>query len=42
MSLSDPIGDLLTRIRNGQLARHGAIKAPNSKKRRAALDVLQK
>ena len=42
MSLSDPIGDLLTRIRNGQMARHGAIKAPNSKKRRAVLDVLQK
>ena len=42
MSLSDPIGDLLTRIRNGQMARHGAIAAPNSKKRRAVLDVLQK
>lgn len=42
MSLSDPIGDLLTRIRNGQMARQGAITAPNSKKRRAVLDVLQK
>ena len=42
MSLSDPIGDLLTRIRNGQMARHGAIIAPNSKKRRAVLDVLKK
>ena len=42
MSLSDPIGDLLSRIRNGQMARHGAITSPNSKKRRAVLDVLQK
>ena len=42
MSLSDPIGDLLTRIRNGQMARHSAIISPNSKKRRAILDVLQK
>lgn len=42
MSLSDPIGDLLTRIRNGQMARHGAVTSPNSKKRRAILDVLKK
>lgn len=42
MSLSDPIGDLLTRIRNGQMARHSAIMSPNSKKRRAVLDVLKK
>lgn len=42
MSLSDPIGDLLTRIRNGQMARHSAVTSPNSKKRRAVLDVLQK
>ena len=41
MSLSDPIGDLLTRIRNGQMARQGAITSPNSKKRRAILDVLK-
>ena len=42
MSLSDPIGDLLTRIRNGQMARHNAIISPDSKKRRAVLDVLKK
>jgi len=42
MAMSDPIGDLLTRIRNGQMARHSAVIAPNSKKRRAVLDVLQK
>ncbi len=42
MSLSDPIGDLLARIRNGQMARHGAVRSPNSKKRRAVLDVLKK
>ena len=31
MSLSDPIADLLTRIRNGLRAKHTTVKAPASK-----------
>jgi len=39
--ITDPIGDLLTRIRNGQLRGLGKIKSPNSKLRVRVLDVLQ-
>ncbi len=42
MSLSDPLGDMLTRIRNGQRARMRAIESPFSKLRRNVLDVLQR
>jgi small subunit ribosomal protein S8 len=41
MSLSHPIGDLLTRIRNGQNAGKDFIKAPYSKLRAAVLAVLK-
>jgi small subunit ribosomal protein S8 len=37
----DPIGDLLTRIRNGQLRRLSKIKSPHSRLRIRLLDVLQ-
>ena len=37
----DPIGDLLSRIRNGQLRRLTTIKSPNSRLRIRLLDVLQ-
>ncbi len=37
----DPIGDLLTRIRNGQLRRKAKISSPNSRLRIRVLDVLQ-
>src|ERR1700742_1235516 len=37
----DPIGDLLTRIRNGQLRRMAKVKSPNSRLRVRLLDVLQ-
>ena len=37
----DPIGDLLTRIRNGQLRRKAKINSPNSRLRIRLLDVLQ-
>ena len=37
----DPIGDLLTRIRNGQLRRKNKINSPNSRLRIRLLDVLQ-
>ena len=37
----DPIGDLITRIRNGQLRRKSKISSPNSRLRIRLLDVLQ-
>ena len=42
MSMSDPVGDMLTRIRNGQSARLDSITAPASKLRANVLDVLQR
>jgi small subunit ribosomal protein S8 len=41
MAISDPIGDLLTRIRNGQLRGKSKVTAPNSRLRASLLDVLQ-
>ena len=42
MSLSDPLGDMLTRIRNGQRARKTSVRAPSSKLRASVLDVLKR
>jgi len=42
MSLNDPLGDLLTRIRNGQAARLAAIHSPASKLRTNVLEVLKR
>ncbi|MBF0169100.1 MAG: 30S ribosomal protein S8 [Alphaproteobacteria bacterium] len=42
MSLTDPLGDLLTRIRNGQQARKASVIAPASKLRENVLDVLKR
>ena len=42
MSMTDPLGDMLTRIRNGQMARKSAITAPASKLRMNVLDVLKR
>lgn len=42
MSLSDPLGDLLTRIRNAQRARQSRCVAPASKLRENVLDVLKR
>ena len=41
MSVSDPIGDLLARIRNGQMRRKDAITAPASRVHKAVLDVFK-
>ena len=41
MSFSDPIGDMLTRIRNGQKARKSAVVAPASVLRENVLEVLK-
>jgi small subunit ribosomal protein S8 len=42
MSMSDPLGDLLTRIRNAQKARHTSCVAPASKLRANVLEVLKR
>lgn len=41
MSISDPLGDMLTRIRNAQLRRRGRVSTPGSKLRARVLDVLK-
>jgi small subunit ribosomal protein S8 len=41
MSINDPIGDFLTRIRNGQQARKKQITSPSSKQREAVAAVLK-
>jgi small subunit ribosomal protein S8 len=40
--MSDPLGDMLTRIRNGQRSRSASIQSPASKVRATVLDVLQR
>ena len=42
MAMTDPLGDMLTRIRNGQQARKDSILTPASKLRARVLDVLQR
>ncbi len=42
MPVSDPIGDLITRIRNGQSARLKAVNSPASKMRANLLEVLKR
>ena len=41
MSMTDPIADLLTRVRNGQLAGKTEVKAPASKLKVEVLRVLK-
>ncbi len=41
MSMTDPIADLLTRIRNGQKARKVAVAMPSSTKKVAICEVLK-
>lgn len=40
MSMTDPLGDMLTRIRNAQLRRKTKVSTPASKLRARVLDVL--
>src|SRR4029453_16030658 len=42
MAMTDPLGDMLTRIRNGQQARKDSVLSPASKLRARVLDVLQR
>jgi small subunit ribosomal protein S8 len=42
MTMSDPLGDMLTRIRNGQRARQAVVASPASKIRSNVLEVLKR
>jgi small subunit ribosomal protein S8 len=42
MSMSDPLGDMLTRIRNGQRNQMPAVNAPASRLRTNVLEVLKR
>jgi small subunit ribosomal protein S8 len=41
MSMTDPIADLLTRIRNGQMARHKSVDVPSSRMKVAIATILK-
>jgi len=41
MALNDPVGDLITRIRNAQLRSKSKVSSPGSKLRVRVLDVLK-
>ena len=41
MSVNDPLGDMLTRIRNAQLRKKGKVSTPGSRLRANVLDVLE-
>ena len=40
MMTSDPIADMLTRIRNGNIAKHDTVDVPASKMKQAIADIL--
>jgi small subunit ribosomal protein S8 len=40
MSITDTLGDMLTRIRNGQMANMAVVSCPSSKHRKSVLDTL--
>ena len=42
MALTDPLGDMLTRIRNGQRAKKDTVLSPASNLRTRVLEVLQR
>ncbi len=41
MTMSDPLGDMLTRIRNAQMRKSSKVSTPGSRLRQHVLDVLQ-
>jgi small subunit ribosomal protein S8 len=41
MPMNDPLGDLLSRIRNAQMRSKSKVSSPNSKLRESVLDVLK-
>ena len=40
MMITDPIADMLTRIRNGLVARHDSVEVPYSKIKKSIADIL--
>jgi small subunit ribosomal protein S8 len=42
MNLTDPLGDMLTRIRNAQMRGRTAVSSPSSKLRENVLNVLER
>ena len=42
MNMSDPIADMLTRIRNANTAKHDTVDVPSSKMKLAIADILLK
>ena len=40
MQITDPIADMLTRIRNAGSARHETVEVPNSKMKKAIAEIL--
>jgi small subunit ribosomal protein S8 len=41
MSMTDPLGDMLTRIRNAQMRKKARVSSPGSQLRARVLDVLK-
>ena len=41
MSMSDPIADFLTRIRNANMAHHDSVEAPASKMKKDIAEILK-
>jgi small subunit ribosomal protein S8 len=41
MSMNDPLGDLLTRIRNAQMRNKSKVTSPSSRLRESVLEVLK-
>ena len=41
MAMNDPLGDLLTRIRNAQMRSKSKVSSPSSKLRESVLEVLK-
>ncbi|CAK1248325.1 Ribosomal protein S8 (RpsH) [Fructobacillus fructosus] len=41
MSMTDPIADFLTRIRNANLARHASVSIPASKMKKSMAEILK-
>jgi small subunit ribosomal protein S8 len=42
MTMTDPLADMLTRIRNANIAMHDDVRMPSSKLKEALADVLQR
>jgi small subunit ribosomal protein S8 len=42
VSMTDPIADMLTRIRNGNVAYHDEVRMPSSKLKEALAEILQR